>query len=188
MPDDSEELRIIEACAQGDWREFSYLFEKYRDRVYALALAIVKDSALARDVAQASFIKIYRSVRWFNRRSKFSTWVYRIAYHEALDQYRRRGARRESVLGEDSGDGTLRSEKGALFGEVARRDEGERVRAALESLPVKLRTAATLKYVEGLSYSEICGILGCARGVLQKRLARASEKLRRLLRDTARDA
>ena len=75
----------------------------------------------------------------------------------------------------------LRSSKTELFDSIADRDKGEKLWIAVESLPLKLRTAVVLKYVEGLTYSGICDVMGCARGVLQRRLNQASRKLREIL-------
>jgi RNA polymerase sigma-70 factor (ECF subfamily) len=177
-PDDREEIRVIDACVRGDWEEFRYLFEKYRERVYFLALGIVKDSALARDVTQASFIKVFKSLKWFDRRAKFSTWLYRITYHQALDQYRRRRRRDEIPLTHAPGEGEPATPRGELFNSIAGKEFNEKIRAAVDALPIKLRTAVVLKYFEGCTFSEICEIVGCARGVLQKRLSQASAKLR----------
>ncbi|MEI6633352.1 MAG: RNA polymerase sigma factor [Chlamydiota bacterium] len=177
-PDDPEEARVLDSCARGEWEEFRYLFDKYRDRVYFLALSIVKDSALARDVTQASFIKVFKSLKWFDRRARFSTWLYRITYHQALDHYRRRRTRDEIPLTHAPGEGEIATSRGELFNSIAGKEFNEKIRAAVDALPVKLRTAVVLKYFEGCTFSEICEIVGCARGVLQKRLSQASAKLR----------
>lgn len=176
--DSAEELRVIDACARGDWEEFRLLFEKYRDRVYSLALGIVKDTALAHDVTQASFIKVFKSLRWFNRRAKFSTWLYRITYHQALDQYRKRRRRDEIPIEHLPPSGESSASRGEIPDAVADREESAMLRAAIEALPVKLRTVVVLKYFEGCTFDEMCEIVGCARGVLQKRLAQASATLR----------
>lgn len=181
--DEKEESRIIKACAKGNWEEFSPIFEKYKDKVYFLALGIVKERALARDVTQNAFIKVYKSLKWFNQRSRFSTWIYRITYNQALDQYRKRKRRGELEFNEELGSKKLRTSKNELFQDIARKELSDRARVAIEMLPLKLRTAVILKYVEGLTYSEVCGIVGCARGVLQKRLNQASKMLREILKN-----
>lgn len=177
-PDDPEEGRVIDACIRGDWEEFRYLFEKYRGTVYSLALGIVRDAALARDVTQTTFIKVFKSLAWFDRRAKFSTWLYRITYHQALDQYRRRRRRDEIPMENLAGTTESSTSRGELLGSIADREDSERIRAAIDALPVKLRTVVLLKYFEGCTFDEMCQIVGCARGVLQKRLAQASAALR----------
>ena len=183
MLNDEEESRIIRACAEGNWEDFSLIFEKYRDKIYSLALGIVKERALALDVTQNTFIKVFKTLRWFKRRSRFSTWLYRIAYNQALDQCRRRSRRGEVELSEALASDPGHADKADLFHSIARKELGEKLMAAVQSLPLKLRTAVLLRYIEGFTYSEICGIVGCARGVLQKRLGRAGEKLREILKD-----
>jgi len=176
--DNAEELRVIDACVRGDWEEFRYLFEKYREKVYSLALGIVRDAALAHDVTQASFIKVFKSLRWFDRRAKFSTWLYRIAYRQALDQYRRRRRRDEVPIESLPAGGEFSTPRGQIADSVADREAAERLRAAINVLPIKLRTAVVLRYFEGCTFDEICEIVGCARGVLQKRLSQAHTALR----------
>lgn len=182
MPRDVEEDRAIEACLRGNVDEFSHLFDKYRERVFFLALSVVKDASLARDVTQGSFIRIFRSLEWFDRRSRFSTWVYRITYNQALDQYRRRRKRGEREVGGIETPPSFSSPKRALFDGIANNELRSRLWAAMEALPLKLRTAVVLRYIEGLTYSEICRVMGCARGVLQRRLLIASKKLKDMLK------
>lgn len=181
--DEQEEKRIVRACAGGDWKEFRLLFEKYREGVYFLALSIVKERSLARDVTQLTFIRVFKTLKWFNRRSRFSTWLYRVAYNQAIDQYRKKRRRGELEYREEVDSQGLHSPRDGLFRDIANRELGEKFRVALDSLPVKLRTAVVLKYIEGLTYSEICDIMGCARGVLQRRLERAGKKLRNMLKN-----
>lgn len=181
MSDQNEELRIIRACVGGRWEEFGSLFSTYRDRVYFLALGIVKDGTLAADITQNTFIKVFRSLKWFNQRSRFSTWVFRIAYNQAIDEYRKR--KRAGELESGVARETAPPSVGANpFNEVANSELQRKLAQAVEALPLKLRTAVILRYVEGLTFSEICHVTGCARGVLQKRLSRASETLKDILR------
>lgn len=181
-PDEEDELRVIKACADGNWEEFSIIFEKYKDKVYFLAVSVVKERALALDVTQNTFIKVFRSLKHFNRRSRFSTWIFRIAYNQALDQYRKRRRWGEVEFSDALGSKISHASKEEIFQCIAKKELGDKIRAAVEQLPLKLRTAVVLKYVEGLTYSETCSILGCARGVLQKRLAQAGKKLREILK------
>ena len=180
--DDEEELKIIRACAEGNWEEFSLIFEKYKDKVYFLALSVVKERALALDVAQETFIKVFKSLKRFNKRSRFSTWLYRITYNKALDQYRKTNRKGEVEFSDVLASSTLFSSRQETFENIAKRELGDKIRAAVDSLPLKLRTAVVLKYVEGLTYTEICSIVGCARGVLQKRLSIAGKKLQVILK------
>ncbi|MDD5556441.1 MAG: sigma-70 family RNA polymerase sigma factor [bacterium] len=176
-----EELRAIDACIRGDVERFAPIFEAYRERVYYLALSIVKEQSLAKDVAQASFIKAFKALKWFNRRSSFSTWLFRITYNEALDAFRRRKRREEREPAGEETTALLRSPGPDPFQRLAGDELRERVAAAVRALPVKLRTSVVLRYGEGLTFSEICSVMGCARGVLQRRLARAHAIIRDIL-------
>ena len=180
--DDEEELRIIRSCAEGNWEDFSLIFKKYKDKVYFLALSVVKERALALDATQETFIKVFKSLKRFNKRSRFSTWLYRIAYNQALDQYRKVNRKGEVEFSDVLASSTLFSSRQEAFENIAKRELGDKIRAAVDTLPLKLRTAVVLKYVEGLTYTEICSIVGCARGVLQKRLSIAGKKLQVILK------
>ena len=141
---------------------FNLLVRKYQERLYWHIRKIVIDHDDADDVLQNTFIKVFKSLKRFNQRSKFSTWIFRVAYNQALDQYRKRSKRGEVELSEEGGSEKLRSSNQELFQDISRRELSNKIYEALELLPLKLRTAVVLKYIEGLSYSEICSIVGCA--------------------------
>ncbi len=174
---DTDEERAIDACIKGDWSEFRRIFEKYRTRVYTLAASVLKDRELAADAAQESFIRVFKSLERFDRRSRFATWLYRITYNTALDYYRKERRKREH----ETGPRERESAESSHFQEISRGEARDKLKAAIEALPVKLRAVVHMKYAEGLSYSEICVVTGCARGVLQKRLGQAEKKLRETL-------
>lgn len=176
-PEDAEEKRVIERCIEGEWGQFRYIFDKYIGKVHSLALRIVKNRESAADAAQESFIRVFRSLDRFDRRSSFSTWLYRITYNTALDYHRRERRKRER----EAGPRERQKLDASHFEEIARGEARDKLKAAVEALPVKLRAVVHLKYAEGLSYSEICAVTGCARGVLQKRLGQAEKKLRETL-------
>jgi len=176
--EDEDEARVIQACLDGDWSKFQYIFDKYRGRVYSLALSVLRDRELAVDVAQESFIRVFKSLRWFDRRSRFATWIYRITYNSALDHYRKERKKRER----EAAGSHQEAVEPSHFDDIAWGEMREKLKRAMDSLPVKLRVAVHLKYAEELTYSEICKVMGCARGVLQRRLAQADGKLKDILR------
>ncbi|MFO8000609.1 MAG: sigma-70 family RNA polymerase sigma factor, partial [Marinilabilia sp.] len=87
MPDDKH---IIKQVKQGDVAMYSVLIDKYRHMVFTLAMQMVKNEADAEEVAQDAFFKAFKALDKFEGRSSFSTWIYRIAYHEAISKLRKK--------------------------------------------------------------------------------------------------
>ncbi|GGY30986.1 RNA polymerase sigma factor [Pseudoduganella albidiflava] len=167
------------------------LVSKYQRRLMRLVSRIVHDPAEAEDVVQESFIKAFRGLRHFRGDSAFYTWLYRIGINTAknflVTQSRRTPASTDvdaaSAEGSDEGNGLrdINTPESML----ATKQIAETVNAAMESLPVDLRTAILLREIEGLSYDEISEIMSCPIGTVRSRIFRAREviadKLRPLL-------
>ncbi len=158
------------------------LYERYRERVYNVALRILGRSEDAADVLQDVFVLLFRKVHRFEAKSVFASWVYRIAVNVSLDHLRRR-RRAPAPTGNSAvlespppRDDLTLPERGAsqhfLRGHVQH---------ALTQLSDRLRVVIVLRYLEGLAYSEIADVLGCSVGTVKSRLNRAHAALRRAL-------
>ena len=150
--------------------------------VYGLVYGVVHEREAAKDVAQEVFLKVYRQMKWFEERSKFKTWLYRIAMNAAIDYSRRKG-RTEPLEYWDSENEEMRPK-------VQVRDEspGPREKASQSELRAKLdeaiaqlspehRAVLTLREWQGLSYEEIAESLGIESGTVMSRLFYARKKL-----------
>ena len=167
--------RVIEACQQGDRAAFQLLFETYKDRVFSIAVySSGGDRAIADDVTQQIFLKLFTAIRQFRGDAEFTTWLYRLVVNACLDEKRRR--RRLLPWGEEV---ALRnpSDKKPQEKQYARLEIAEAVRAAIEQLKPKFRLPILLKYVEGLSYEEIASVMGCSKGTVASRLNRGHGQL-----------
>lgn len=181
---------LVDEAAAGNLDAFDTLVRRYQTRVVNYALAIVRDTGEAEDVAQETFIRAYRSLGRFRGESSFKTWLYTIATNTARTALERRG-RRERV-----GDQSLDDEAQALSaGSVpsglpdpetmlVTRDAIDR---ALATLPDDLRVAVVLRDVEGLDYKEIATVTGAPIGTVESRIFRARQRLRVLLRSLRSD-
>lgn len=197
MGEREADLLLVERVQSGDKEAFGLLVSKYQRKLVRLVMRLVRDPAEAEDVAQEAFIKAYRALPNFRGESAFYTWLYRIGVNTAknwlLSQGRRMPVMSE-ILDEDT-DG------GGNDHSLLRNDEtpdrllmskqiGETVNAAMDALPEDLRTAISLREIEGLSYEEIARVMDCPVGTVRSRIFRAREaiavKLRPLL-DTAPD-
>ena len=171
--------RVIEACQQGDRAAFQLLFETYKDRVFSIAVySSGGDRAVADDVTQQTFLKLFTAIRQFRGESEFTTWLYRLVVNACLDERRRR--RRLLPWGETVAMSNP-SEKKPQEKQYARLEVSEAVRAAIGELKPKFRLPILLKYIEGLSYEEIASVMGCSKGTVASRLNRGHSQLAKRL-------
>ena len=171
--------RVIEACQQGDRAAFQLLFETYKDKVFSIAVySSGGDRAVADDVTQQIFLKLFTAIRQFRGESEFTTWLYRLVVNACLDERRRR--RRLLPWGETA---AMRnpSEKKPQEKQYARLEIAEAVREAIGELKPKFRLPILLKYIEGLSYEEIASVMGCSKGTVASRLNRGHSQLAKRL-------
>ncbi|HSK64349.1 MAG TPA: sigma-70 family RNA polymerase sigma factor [Pyrinomonadaceae bacterium] len=171
--------RVIEACQQGDRDAFQLLFETYKDKVFSLAVYTVGgDRAIADDVTQQIFLKLFTAIRQFRGDSEFTTWLYRLVVNACIDERRRR--KRWLPWGETV---AMKSpgERKPQEKQFARLEVAEAVQAAIAELKPKFRLPILLKYIEGLSYEEIASVMGCSKGTVASRLNRGHSQLAKRL-------
>jgi RNA polymerase sigma-70 factor (ECF subfamily) len=162
---------------------FSQLYDKYEQRVFATALRIMGDSALAADATQLAFITVLRKARKFNFRSAFSSWLYRVAVNRCID-LKRKGARHRTLSMNEpevariaEGGDTRRA---GIPGPEAHARHSELVLVvgqAISRLNPRLSVVVVLRYLEGLGYEEIAEILEVPLGTVKSRLNRAHAAL-----------
>lgn len=191
MADD--DLPLVEAAKAGAGPAFRALVVRYQRKVYAVALGIVKDTDLAWDVAQEAFVRVHRGLPGFKGESAFSTWLFRITTHLAIDAVRKERVAQKDDLDEvreadlgSSADGILATALGNDPGENAlRRELAGKMEDALATLPEKHRTILVLREVEGLSYEELAERLAIHKGTVMSRLFHARKKMQAALREYA---
>lgn len=178
----SEELTdqiLVEKAQQGDKKAFNLLVARYQNKVAGLLTRYVSANDIP-DVVQETFIKVYRSLESFRGESAFYTWVYRIAVNTAKNYLMTQGRRppTEDFLAEDAESYEIGSrlrnidtpENLTLSDELK-----DIVFKTIESLPDELKTAITLRELEGMSYEEIAEIMDCPVGTVRSRIFRARE-------------
>ncbi len=175
---------LVNEASAGSLDAFDTLVRRYQTRLVNYALAIVHDTGEAEDVAQETFIRVYRSLKRFRGDSSFKTWLYTIATNTARTAIERRG-RRERV-----GDQSLDDDAQALGADRVRARgpdaetaliTREAIDRALATLSDELRVAVVLRDVEGLDYSEIAEVTSVPIGTVESRIFRARRKLRTML-------
>ena len=173
---------LVARVQRGDKRAFDLLVLKYQNRVASLIGRYVRDVAEVADVTQEAFIRAYRAVSSFRGESAFYTWLYRIAINTARNhlvaQDRRPPATDVDAAEAEQLDLGARlkdhntPERLLLQDEIART-----INDALAELPEDLRTAITLREIEGLSYDEIAKAMDCPIGTVRSRIFRAREAI-----------
>ncbi len=160
------------------------LYERFRDRVFNVALRIVSHREEASDVLQDVFVLLFRKIHRFRANASFASWVYRITVNVALDRLRRRRrspAATSTAAILDGAPPVRAHEMTPPEHRLAARELEQHVRAALDSLSPRLRIVIVLRYMEGFAYAEVAEILDCSVGTVKSRLNRAHGALKREL-------
>ncbi|RCV87346.1 RNA polymerase sigma factor RpoE [Billgrantia montanilacus] len=172
--------QLVERAQQGDNRAFDLLVRKYQHKIIGLIGRYVQDHSEVQDVAQEAFIKAYRALGKFRAESAFYTWMYRIAINTAKNHLVSKG-RRPPGSDLDIVDAEILDHSGRLAdtetpeASLARDQLESAVFEAIENLPDDLRTAITLRELDGLSYEDIANIMQCPVGTVRSRIFRARE-------------
>ena len=178
--DMSREEELVGRARDGDREAFRQLVQAHGRRLYQVCVRLTRDEALAEDAVQEALIKAWNGLDRFDGRSKFSTWVHRIAANAAVDQIRKHGKLGAPGTEEEPYDG-LASEEPPQERLADSEDLGRATRDALAALSEMERTAFTLRHHEGVPIAEIAELLGVAEGACRQAIFRAVRKLRTAL-------
>jgi RNA polymerase sigma-70 factor (ECF subfamily) len=187
LPDE----RIIAAAREGERRAFAELVRRYEDTVYRFAYSLCREREKAEETFQDTFINVFRKLRTFDGRSKFSTWLYTIVTNSCLMRHRRRKMRdlEESL---EALDAPAAGADGRFVAAVPRWEETPadimmdkelraQLDAAIRKLPDDYRLVFTLRDIEGKSTAETAAIAGLSEEATKSRLRRARAFLRQQL-------
>jgi RNA polymerase sigma-70 factor (ECF subfamily) len=177
-----DERQIVRRAQKGDKAAFELLVQRHQHRVFAVARGIVKRQEDVEDIAQQVFVKAYFSLKRFDQRAAFSTWLYKITVNECWDLLRKRKAR-PLVYEAD-----LNDEQSSQFSAVERKAENgpdaserlanrQRLDRMLDQLEPRDRAMLVLKEVEGFSVEEIAEFLGFNANTVKVRLFRARRRI-----------
>jgi RNA polymerase sigma-70 factor (ECF subfamily) len=182
MGERSIDQALVEQVQRGEKQAFDVLVLKYQNKIIQLVNRYVHDSDEARDVAQEAFIKAYRAIGRFRGDSAFYTWLYRIAINTAKNYLVASGRRppRSDIDAQDAEqyEGATGLKEYATPERLLLKDEiQEAIATAIDELPDDLRTAITLRELEGLSYEEIAQTMDCPIGTVRSRIFRARDAI-----------
>ena len=175
-----DDTALIRRCLGGEVKCYETLIERYSSRIVNLAYAMTGDRSYAEDIAQEAFVRAYRSLPKFQGKSKFSSWLYQIALNLCKDHLKAK-SRHARPAGEellDSVDGNPREEAPRV---VLERELSEKMKVAVNSLPLLYRESFVLRHLQGLEYVDVAAITGVPADTVRVRAYRAREMLREKL-------
>ena len=178
-----EETEMISRCQQGDQEALKEIYDKYHKKVYRIAYGVVRQREDALDIVQEVFIKLFRSIKNFQGRSHFYTYLYRMVMNTAIDHTRKLGKKIASSLDEE---GSFEPSDGAEKGPervFLQKELEERVKRAMDKLPAEQKAALIFRDMEGLSYQEMAEAMGCSIGTVMSRLHYGRKRMQGLLKD-----
>ncbi len=185
---DEQETNLLKKAAAGDPDAFSSLMSQYAGRIYGLCFSLLNNRQDAEDCTQDAFIKAFRSIRQYQFKSSFYTWLYRIAVNTCLDLLRHQQhppvlSLDEAREGEDHDLPLQVADPGPLPDETAISHElGDIIRQEIACLPDYLQETLVLRDIEGFAYHEIAQMLHISEGTVKSRLFRARSQLMQAIR------
>ncbi len=188
MSDKEIDQQLVVRAQQGEKHAFELLVAKYQRKLLRLISRLVRDPAEAEDVAQEAFIKAYRALPQFRGDAAFYTWLYRIGVNTAKNYLVSQGRRPPSSTEKDNEEAETFEDADALRdintpeSILLSKEIATTVNAAMAKLPEELRTAISLREIEGLSYDEISEVMNCPIGTVRSRIFRAREAIAAELR------
>ncbi len=188
MSDREVDQQLVERAQRGEKQAFGLLVSKYERKLARLLSRFIRDAAEVEDVTQEAFIKAYRALPTFRGDSAFYTWLYRIGINTAKNYLVAMGRRAPTTTDIDAEDAEGFQDREQLRdlntpeNELISRQVAENVNQTLAELPEELRTAITLREIEGLSYEDIANIMNCPIGTVRSRIFRAREAIAAKLR------
>lgn len=189
--DERTDEELMRQVGQGDLAGVEPLVLRYQDRLLRFLTRIAGDAALAEDLFQETFLRVYQAREKYRYPMNFAAWLFTIARRLCLNEIAKRGKRRtvslQTPLRDDRADGltleeTLASEEADPLATLEAGERSRMLEQALEGLPEQERTILHLNLVEGMRYKEIAGVAGCSAGAIKARFFRAFRTLERTLR------
>ncbi|MEO1033218.1 MAG: sigma-70 family RNA polymerase sigma factor [Bacteroidota bacterium] len=172
----NDDIILINAINNGDTKAYAQLVDRYKDLVYTLALRMLKHREEAEEVAQDTFIKVFKSLHKFKGDSKFSTWIYRVAYNTCLDNIKKNKKHLNNVAIDEYTFNKLDTIDNALD-HIISEERSALIKACIDKLPEDSSALLTLFYFEELSLEEISKIINVEANTVKVKLFRARKKL-----------
>jgi RNA polymerase sigma-70 factor (ECF subfamily) len=172
---------VVSRILQGEIALFEVIMRRYNQRLYRVARAILRNDGDAEDVVQDAYVRAYEHLAQFAGKAAFSTWLTRIAVHEALARKRRNGRLEEleAVQKKDASNSILKASGPNPESESAQHQTRQLLEEAIEALPSDYRTVVVMRDVEEMNVAETAAILEVSEALVKTRLHRAHAMLRK---------
>ena len=171
----------INLIVEGDTNAFSVLVDRYKDLVFTLALRMLKNREEAEEVAQDTFIKVYKSINKFKGDSKFSTWIYKIAYNTSLDRLKKNKKYINDVAIDEFTERQIKTIDNALD-KLEDEEREQTIQKCIALLPNDDSFLLTLYYFDELTLEEISKTIGIKPNNVKVKLYRSRIKLATILK------
>jgi len=173
---------IISNILEGNTNAFAQLVDRYKDLVFTLSLRMLRNREEAEEVSQDTFIKVFKSLNKFKGKSKFSTWIYRVAYNTCLDRLKKIKREYHVVAIDEFTEHQVKTLDNAL--EKMEQDEHkQKIQDCLDLLPGEDSFLLTLFYFEEQSLEEIAKVIGITANNVKVKLYRSRKKLSTILKE-----
>lgn len=174
-----EDQAVIDQVLSGDREAFAVLVDRHKGMAFTLALRIVRNREEAEEIAQDAFVKAFRSLKSFRRESRFSSWLYRIVYNQAISRTRLRKPRAASY--DDGFEGNEPVQAGDALQRVAAAERKRFLAQAMDRLTPQDAAILTMHYMEDTSVEEVSRATGLSPSNVKVRMFRARKKLHDVL-------
>lgn len=176
-----KESRLIKKAKSGNLEAFEQLILQYEKRIYNYCYRMTNSQEDAEDLAQEIFIKVYKNLKSFKGNSKFSTWIYRIAYNTCIDKYRKKEVATVSLTlnsDEEEKEIDLPSNDPLPEERIVSREEYDVVCECISELKPEYKNAVILRDIQNYTYDEIAEILNIPLGTVKSHISRGRAALR----------
>jgi len=174
---------VVSRILKGELALFEVIMRRYNQRLYRVARAILRNDGDAEDVVQDAYVRAYEHLAQFAGKAAFSTWLTRIAIHEALARKRRNGRLEEleAMQKKDASNSILKASGPNPESQSAQHETRQLLEESIEALPADYRTVVVMRDVEEMNVAETAAILDVSEALVKTRLHRAHAMLRKQL-------
>jgi RNA polymerase sigma-70 factor, ECF subfamily len=174
-----QDFQLIDSILEGNQKDFERLIKMYESNVFRVSIGLLHNKEDAEEVTQDVFLKVYRSLSTFNKKSAFSTWLYRLTINTCLNFLRKK--KRNLLWTGLSEMFQISSRETSSEAGMISRSDNEIIKQAIDSLPQKQRFAFVLTKYEELPQKEVAAIMKLSEGAVEQLVLRAKNNLRKNL-------
>jgi len=168
-----DDMYFVEQVLAGNKQAFAFIINRYKNRIYAVVLRMVKNPEDAKDLVQECFIKVYGQLDKYDRKGSFASWIYRVSVNHCMDTFRKKQPHTVEYS-DETGGGTLTPEVIYL-----QKEKYKQLENLLSSLKKEDRLIVLLKYTNDLSYEDIGELLDIPVHTVANRIHRAKNQMRK---------